>query len=166
MSKMILDGFQENRFFSIFEKFFGWSATQKYRNLPFWLQKGIKKYKIVCKHIWALSEKNISRQVVDIAEKSIFEFQTTIMRFQPKNHNYRFRPLKALKFQKFFDFRNVFIFCYISIFYGFFISLVVKKLQRFEGPSIQIYLPLDDCITCIFFIFGSDSHTFGSLLWV
>ena len=104
------------------------SKTSKNRDKPL---KPIKTYSWLS----GPSPKNFSWNKSPLFARNHFlTFWGTKMRFGPKMHIYRFTPLKALKIQKFSDFRKLHIFCYKFIFYGFSISPTVKKIWALLYP--------------------------------
>ena len=120
--------FWKNRIFWIFD----FENSEKWKlkivKIPFWLQKDIKKCKIAWNMIGALTKKIFHVRSSISLRNQIFHSQTIIYRFGPKMHKYRFRPLKTLKSQKFFDFRKVFISRIILISWFVWISLAIQKI--------------------------------------
>ena len=140
---------EKNRFFD--PKNFGdqHPPTQK---LPFWVQKGIKNYKIMIPYICKLFSNNI----LVIKSHSFclqlkFCVPTSKTQKSTFSFNYRFGYKKACKIQKFLNFWNPQNLSFLSIYTFMGVSPIGKKIYAFVFPPMAWSWPLAGSFTCVIY---------------
>ena len=149
-----------NTFLRDFEKI---DFFRFFLNFSLWDQnKFSKKYRFSCKNTkksvksCSLCSRPFPKNFIHVrsvifGRNRIFNFQTTFSRNWPFLHIYRFRPLKALKSEKFLHQQILHVLSNIFTIYDFVISPIEKKISPFEVPKLVIYWVLDDRITWTFY---------------